>query len=126
MTYRVIVTGSRDYSDFEMVDAMLYNAWLDNVGPKSKDKIVVVTTNAVGAARLAGKSASENGDVTILEVHAPDYSIKGNAQTAEIDNNREMLDAGADLVLAFGKPDPISVHLVTEAQALGIPVRGYP
>lgn len=85
---RVIVCGGRDYDDAEMVRGVISMLALDTI---------VVHGSARGADSLASKAAEDLGLFT--EAHPADWDTHG--KPAGFIRNQEMLDAGADLVIAF-------------------------
>lgn len=90
---RLLVTGSRDWSDRTVIRDALRQAWRDlQPGP-----IVLVH----GAARGADSIAAEiwTGGKLPDEPHPADWDTHG--KKAGPIRNQEMVDAGADLVLAF-------------------------
>jgi hypothetical protein len=84
---RVIVCGGRDFDDFMAVDSALRH-----VAPS-----VVVHGGARGADSLAGEWAALHGVSCV--VFPADWTKHGKA--AGPIRNQQMIDAGADLVLAF-------------------------
>lgn len=126
MTYRVIVTGSREFDDFRVVDDALYEVWHQNVGYQSGDKITIIQGGARGADALARQSAAGNPDVAILENYPADWDKHGKA--AGPIRNQEMADSGADLVLAFykfGAKNKGTRDMVARAHKAGIEVKEF-
>jgi hypothetical protein len=125
--FRVLVTGSREFDDFEVIDDALYRVWYDNVGPENKDdKLVIIEGAAAGADRLAGQSAKGNPDVCVLEEYPALWELHGKA--AGPIRNQQMLDTGADLVLAFYKKGAGNVgtqNMVDKALKAGVQVWKY-
>lgn len=118
MTVRILVTGSRNLEDYNLVRWAIAKT-LDEFG---KDA-VVVHGGARGADYLAGMAAQAL-DVPV-EVHKADWENEGKA--AGILRNRRMVDLGADVCLAF----PIGESRGTRdcmyrAERAGIPVRVIP
>jgi len=107
---RIIVTGGRDYCDFEVVMNEL-NALLPSLG-------TIVHGGARGADSLAEEWCQAAGVVS--EVHPADWQVHG--RPAGMIRNREMAKLGADLCLAFpgGKG---TLGMINEARKAGIPVR---
>lgn len=85
---RVIVCGGRDYADHERVGEIL-----DRLDEMYED-VMIVHGNAPGADQLA--EAMWFGEV---ERHPADWEAYGRA--AGPIRNKQMLEAGADLVIAF-------------------------
>lgn len=122
---RVIVSGSRDWVDSDMI----WNA-LDGVldAHHSYDNVlVVVHGNAPGADSIANH--------WVIHRQRQDWNVEPEAHPAQWTRhgrragplrNQEMVDAGADLVLAFIKDNsPGASHLVREARTAGIPVEEF-
>jgi len=105
---RVIVCGGRDYNDTERVAEILQYLPCDTI---------VVHGGASGADLLAGLYWNEWGTT---EVFHADWEKHGKA--AGPLRNQEMLDAGADLVIAFpgGRG---TADMVRRAKGRGIKVR---
>jgi len=99
MTYRILVTGSRDWPHPEVVYRELSNA-----KQKAIEPIVVVE----GACHLGGADEFAHlwaldqdwgGSEVISERHPADWAKY--AKSAGFRRNQEMVDLGADLCLAF-------------------------
>lgn len=125
---RVIVTGSRDWPDPKAV----WLALAEFANTLSQGTLTVVHGDCpTGADRAAARwcRLPVNGPRTVAvveEPHPADWAQYGRA--AGPIRNREMVDAGADLVLAFPLPGPKSLSKGTwdcigAAEAHGIPVR---
>ena len=144
MTYRVIVTGSREFTDEKIIDDALYNLWHDNIGYQSTDKLVIIQGGAAGADKLAREIAANNTDTALLENYPADWEhcdincdpdhrrVRLGDVTycpkAGYRRNKQMLDSGADVVLAFyktGAANKGTQMMVDLAEAAGIPVRKY-
>jgi hypothetical protein len=114
MTTRVLVTGSRDFMDKDLMRKTLRGlrkAWPDA-------EILIVHGNAVGADTFADIVARELGYLT--EAH-PYWHDKGRAGGPM--RNQHMVDLGAELCLAFpiGK-SPGTRGCMEMAKRAGIPV----
>lgn len=94
MIYRVLVTGSRRWSDVQALEGALLAVWHDIT--QLGGDMVVVHGNARGADRLADAWARRN---TIpVERHPADWSLGRRAGPLR---NQAMVNLGAHLVLAF-------------------------
>lgn len=115
---RLLVTGSRSWTDREAIRGALRQAWRDlQPGP-----IVLVH----GAARGADVIARDiwTGGGLPDEPHPADWKTYGRAAGPR--RNQEMVDLGADLVLAFPSPDSIGTRdCIRKARAAGIKVWVY-
>lgn len=85
---RVIVTGSRHWTDRKAIRGEL---------EKLPSDAIVVHGGAKGADSIAGEVAAELG----LQVEVFPANWREFAKSAGPIRNQEMLDKGADLVLAF-------------------------
>jgi hypothetical protein len=106
---RVIVCGGRDCDDGEAI----YHALAELSG-----RPTIVHGAARGADRLAGRVA--RGLCLDVEAYPADWQRHGKG--AGPIRNQQMLDAGADLVIAFpgGRG---TADMVRRARAAGVPVR---
>lgn len=89
---RVIVTGGRDYDNYEHVARTLLHVWLENDRPQ----MIIVQGGAKGADAAARKMAKTQG--FRCETFPADWSI---GRWAGPKRNQEIVDAGGDLVVAF-------------------------
>ena len=117
---RVLVTGSRDWSDpnaaRKMISDRLFDLALESGDPSS---IVIVHGAARGADRFAHQEAQKAG--LLVEPHPADWERHG--KSAGFRRNAEMVSLGADLCLAFwnGKSNGAK-HTIDLARNAGIPV----
>lgn len=99
--FRVLVTGSRDWTDEETIrrglDQAIVNALCTVDIDELYDLVTVVHGGARGADALVAKVAAELG--CQLEEHPADWERHGKA--AGPIRNAEMVAAGADICLAF-------------------------
>lgn len=116
---RVLITGSREFSDIEIARTALSDArW--SLGPD----LVVVHGAARGADRLLAVMAGQLGLVT--EAHPANWTEHGKA--AGFIRNQAMVDAGADLALVFlveGVACRGTKDCWRRADRAGIPCRVY-
>lgn len=120
MSARLLVTGSRDWSDEKSVDTALEDAWRDlSVG--GKRLVTLVSGNCpTGADAIAERIWEAHGFP--IERHPADWETHGKA--AGPLRNRQMVDLGADLCLAFPLPSSRGTqNCMSLARAAGIPVR---
>ena len=114
---RVIVCGGRNYDDHHVVYVALKEL---EPGP-GREPPTIVHGAASGADTLAGAFAAMLG--FFVEPHPADW--KRHAKAAGPIRNQQMLDAGADLVIAFpggrGTED-----MVRRATAAGVKVQRAP
>ena len=109
---RIIVCGGRDYDDRGTVVRLLILV-AEHLG----QNLTIVHGAARGADTLVGEVAGELG--LEVEPHPADWKTHGKA--AGPIRNQQMLDAGADLVIAFpgGKG---TADMVERARKAGIVV----
>jgi hypothetical protein len=127
---RILVTGSRDWQDWYVVNRALLGL------PKDRDGLgaTVVHGGARGADTLAAEAASAFGWRT--EVYRADWDRHGSAAGGI--RNQLMVNRGADVCLAFVMPcakagcrypEPHDSHgtadCIARAKRAGIPVREY-
>jgi predicted polyphosphate/ATP-dependent NAD kinase len=107
----VIVCGGRDYAEQSVIRERLTALRVEY------PSAVVIHGGAPGADSLAGHIAGRLG--LEVEVHPANWAKHGRA--AGPIRNREMLDSGADLVIAF--PGGIgTANMITQASLMGVPV----
>lgn len=100
-TARLLITGSRNFGDQGHVDITLMRTALKDARRKLHDagfdRIILVHGAARGADQLAASIGKSMGFV--LDPHPAQWSVHGKA--AGPIRNKEMVDLGADLMLAF-------------------------
>lgn len=117
-TYRILVTGSRDWDDADVVCKALGDAVLDV--PIDHEIVIVHGACPRGADKIAHDWAVRHG--YIIEAHAALWSQWGPGAGPR--RNAEMVSAGADVCLAFVKDESRgAVHTATLAARAGIVVR---
>ena len=108
---RVLVCGSRDWSDRTLIEAVL----------RAHGPALIVHGGARGADRIAGEIARGLG--WPVEEHPADWTRHGRAAGPR--RNIEMLDSGPALVIAFTLAPggtPGTRHTITAACERRIPV----
>lgn len=119
---RILVTGSRNWTDEQSVTMGIYSLGLLVV---EWSEITIVHGGAQGADTIADRVARTFG--AQREIHRPDYKT-GDPKTAPLRRNDLMLDSGIALVLAFmlGAPERGgTLYTVNGAKKRGIPVVLY-
>jgi hypothetical protein len=121
---RVLVTGSRQFTDQSIVYEHLdeaYREWFVNDFPYDGGAdFIVVHGGATGADALAGQWVQDRRSLAVppsMEVHPANWRKHGR-QAGPI-RNHHMVSLGADLVLAFFWPGAANVgtrHCVQEAR----------
>lgn len=121
---RVLVTGSREWSDRDVVRDALTQALTTCADPVFT---VVHGANPRGADRWADEWARNHTSTGFaVERHPADWSM---GKQAGHWRNQHMVNLGADLCLAFFQPGATNrgtADCVRRAEAAGIPVRRYP
>lgn len=108
---RVIVCGGRDYTDQDAIRERL------EVLRADYPDAIVIHGGAPGADSWAGHIAGRLG----LDVEVYPANWKKYGRAAGPIRNREMLDSGADLVIAF--PGGVGTqNMITQAGLMGVPV----
>lgn len=89
---RLLITGSRDWTDEQAIKIALYNAWTELGGGRN---VILVSGGAKGADKMAEFIWSINvGDDRIERYPAKDFPHP-------LKRNDHMVNLGADLCLAF-------------------------
>lgn len=117
---RVLITGSRDWTDAEVIAAALWAAATDL---PAYTVTLISGACPTGADRIAEDYARDVLGWTV-ERHPADWEHLG--KRAGFVRNDEMVRAGADVCLAFIKNDSRGATMTVDlAEAAGIPVRRY-
>lgn len=125
MTYRILVTGSRDWSTGTILDTLhvVKNvARVEGLGPM----LIVHGACPTGADALADVWAKSEPGIS-LERHPAIWRPNGiyNPQAGLI-RNRKMVELGADICLAFIKNGSSGAsHCAGLAEEAGIPTRRF-
>lgn len=122
---RLLITGSRDWDDFPVIVNAIATAVLES-GDQSW---VIVHGTARGADQMSEWAASVFNDSypdhmpLLVERHPADWSL---GKRAGFLRNREMVDGGANICLAFIKNNSRGATMCADlAEKHGIPVRRY-
>ena len=118
---KILVTGSRKYSDYAKVKSVIIDALGENI-----DEAIIVHGGARGADALAGQVAFQRG--IEVRVYPAKWDYYGKAAGPK--RNQEMLDKEhtpenpIEMVLAFPLKGSIGTwDMVRRAEAAGIPVK---
>jgi len=121
LTFRILITGSRDWTD-ELTVNMAIHDLKEQYPFQWEDVIIVHGDCPTGADAIADYFASQ-ADLT-TERHPSDWNKYGKAAGPK--RNKEMVDLGADIVLAFRKPGSKGTqNCINYALAAGLPVKIY-
>lgn len=113
---RLLITGSRQYTDRSMVEGAIRTYSLP-------DATTIVHGAARGADTLAAEVARSLG--IPVEAHPADWSTYG--RSAGIRRNEYMVSLGAYCVLAFPTPSSVGTwDCIRRAAASGLIVHVYP
>lgn len=116
---RILITGSRDWTDKDaVIDAIMD---LNNWYPIDWDEVVIVHGDCpTGADKIADDWAKATGIET--DPHPANWELFGKAAGPK--RNKEMVDLGADIVLAFPKGKSAGTRgCIKLAQEAGLPVK---
>lgn len=118
---RLLVTGSRTWTDYSVIRDVLYISFLQLGG--NSEPITLVHGGAKGADSMAGEIWARNSGMPV-EVHRAMWEMFG--RRAGFQRNQEMVALGADLGLAFIKDSSAGAsQCAALAEAAGIPVRYF-
>lgn len=123
---RVLVTGSREWTDQEALWAALDEAF--DAAPRT-EIFMVVHGGARGADRMAMawvRGKRRDGDLRIFhEMHVPQWRQGGVfIPSAGHQRNKRMLESGVDLVLAFIRNNSAgTAGCIRQARKMDLPVK---
>lgn len=124
MTLRILITGSRTWTDRDAIRHALETVLDQCAGDcfEHISEVTVVHGAARGADRIAGEIATELG--CKVEAHPADWDRHG--KSAGPIRNSEMVRLGADVCLAFPMQRSVGTrHCMQLARAAGISVCCY-
>ena len=113
LTMRILILGSQNFSDFDLVR----NTFSLLIDPLSNpEDVTIVHGNARGADRVSGFIAKEKGYQ--VEAHEPNWNLHG--KKAGPIRTQQMIDQGFDqcIVFAYGSDMPS----LTNVEKTGKPV----
>lgn len=131
MSVRILVTGSRHWSDPRAVTRALREVIAERAGDGHRNFVVVHGACPAGADRFAAefcdsaaKFFTPEGLHITEEAHPAEWAAHGRA--AGPIRNQKMVDLGASVCLAFPLPSSRgTVHCMERARAAGIEVRVF-
>ena len=121
MSARILVTGSRDWTDMETIRGALSEAW-HLLGQPSDAVLVQGECHLGGADKIAAYIWSGWG----YEVEGHPAEVGPNGHVLGPKRNAEMVALGADVCLAFPLPSSRGTkNCMRLAREAGIPLRVY-
>lgn len=126
MTFRILVTGSRHWTDEVVIREALRSVWREfhlEEEVMAEQMIVLVHGGATGADTIAANIFIDaNHEFLITEKHLAEWQKYG--RSAGPRRNAEMVALGADVVLAFRAPGSRGTQSTIDlATAAGLDVR---
>jgi len=127
---RILVTGSRSWSDYDTVCRALAVAIETVKERRPQDKrIVIVHGNAKGADTMAATFVyqfqdylKQKGYTIVEEAHPADWKI---GKAAGPIRNTKMVELGADICVAFNEGGSGTTNCISQAKKAGIEVLEY-
>lgn len=117
---RILVTGSREFVNYDLMKETIQGI-LNEFSLDPAD-CLLVHGGAPGADRIAGHVAEDLG--IAVEPHPANWKKYG--KSAGPKRNKEMVDLGADICLAFPQENSIgTIDCMKKAEAAGIEVRKF-
>ena len=118
---RILVTGSRDWTDGDAIESAMWHAWTD-AGSPPINSVTLVHGCARGADTIAASIARKIG--MKVDEHPAAWDTRGRA--AGVIRNSEMVNAGADVCLAFIRNRSRgATHCANAAERAGIETRRF-
>ena len=113
---RILVTGSRDWTDRDAIEGALWNAWID----AGMHATLVHGDCPTGADAIADELWRIHTPSSPIERHPADWDRHG--KRAGFLRNAEMVALGADVCLAFIKNESKGASMTARiAEEAGIP-----
>lgn len=122
-TVRILVTGSRDWTDRHKVEQELHDYASDRWREGANSFVIVHGACPTGADLYAAEWARRSQHVT-PEPHPAEWNKHGKA--AGFVRNKTMIDLGADILFAFIRNDSRgATHTLNLAIEAGMPLAVY-
>jgi YspA, cpYpsA-related SLOG family len=119
VSYRILVTGSRDWTDKPTLRHAIFQTWQAAGSPKQTILIVGGARGADTYAQLCGESFG-----FIIELYEADWEKE--KRSAGPQRNQRMVNSGANICLAFLiPPSKGTADCIKKAEKAGIPVEIY-
>lgn len=119
--YRILVTGSRTWTNVRVIDEALHQAYdrARTLRVLPRDMVLVSGARPIGADRIAEQRWARQG--LLVERYPADWVVYG--KRAGLIRNKLMVRLGADVCIAFIKDEsPGATDTAALAEAAGIPV----
>jgi hypothetical protein len=117
---RILVTGSRDWNQPDVIARALLDTWLENDRPNLRDVILVEGGCPTGADAMA-RVVAVRQKMTV-ESYPADWNKYGRRSGWL--RNKEMVSLGADVCLAFIRNESKGATMTVRlAEKAGIPVK---
>jgi hypothetical protein len=124
MTRRILVTGSRDWEDADVIFQALLVATTDLSGTLEFDQVTLVSGACPTGADHIAETIWEGTFDGYVERHPADWGMHG--KKAGYVRNAQMVSLGADICLAFIKDNSKGSRMTADlAEKAGIEVRRY-
>lgn len=111
--YRVIVAGSRDFSNYRLLAVTLHNLFLSIEIP-----IMIVSGGARGADRLGERYARDHGYE--IDYHPANWDLYG--KSAGFRRNKEMAECADALIAFWDGRSKGTKHMISTARRYGLKV----
>jgi hypothetical protein len=121
MTFRILLTGSRGWTDRPAILRGLCRAYTHC--PDEDEPSVLIHGGAIGADTLAGKVWKSWTEVWGDELYVPAEVYMAKDFDTPLERNKHMVNLGADVCIAFAKKWSSGTgHCARLARAANIPV----
>jgi hypothetical protein len=127
-SYRVLVTGSRDWDDYVLLTTSLVQVVIDHAAEHDLTGPIDWVTVIHGACPSGADNMADNfcRGVTNWDVERHPADWKRHGKSAGFRRNAEMVQSRPDICLAFiKKGSKGSTHCAEQAEKAGVPTRRY-
>jgi hypothetical protein len=125
---RVLVCGSRTITDKKFITSTLKQVFVELIKANPDETYTVITGGAAGPDKIANDWAERQWERSVfiksIEVYPAQWDKYG--KSAGYKRNRQMIDSGVDLVIAFWDGGSKGTeHTMDLAKRCGIKVQSY-